>query len=403
MVGFDEPLISAMFVKHSKSFYSLKLLFSTKQIALVIFLFSIGFIDTAHAQYTEVINSNRPGFSESPYSVGTGVYQFESNFFFRNTSIEPTFSRPQSFGVNFAFRTSFFLERLEFNITGSYQRDKVAFKNIFTSHYFDSGFSEFTVGAKYLVYQQEYKDKSKEIRSWKKRNAFDWKRAIPSVAVYAGVNPDMLSDAYKIGQFSPKAGVLLQNDFSESFNLITNIFYDKIGTDFSELSYIITATISLSDRWSTFFENQGASNKFVSKGNVGTGLAFLYSKDLQFNSSLRLITEGKATGFYGSFGVSYRLDRHKDKLISDGNTDELPEGKETRYAKKKRKGFFGRMFGKVTGIFKKKDKSNQTNTGKKDENETRKKPRRVRKKKTKVKPVKKKKKKDDSKEEDNNE
>ncbi len=402
MTGFDESLISAMFVKHTKSFFSLKPLFSTKQIILSVFLCCVGFVGSLHAQYTEVINSNRPGFSESPYSVGTGVYQFESNFFFRNTSIEPTFSRPQSLGVNFAFRTSFFFERLELNLTGSYQRDKVAFNNIFTSHYFDSGFSEFTVGAKYLVYQQEYTDKSKEIRSWRKRNAFDWKRAIPSVAIYAGVNPDMLSDAYKIGKFSPKVGILLQNDFSESFNLITNVFYDKIGTDFSELSYIVTATISLSDRWSTFFENQGAKTKFISRGNVGTGLAFLYSKNLQFNSSARLIVEGKATGFYGSLGVSYRLDRHKDKLISDGNTDKLPEGKETRYAKKKRKGFFGRMFGKVTGIFKKKDKSKNATTGKTDEKETRKKPRRVRKKRTRVKPVKKKKK-DDSKEEDNNE
>lgn len=393
-----------MFVYHTKPQFSLKPLQLIKRITFIAFFLSIGFIHTSQAQYTEVINSNRPGFSESPYSVGTGIYQFESNFFFRNISIEPGFSRPQSMGVNFAFRTSFFLERLELNLTGSYQRDKVAFKNIFTSEYFQSGFSEFTVGAKYLVYQQEYTDKSKEIRSWRKRNAFDWKRAIPSVAVYAGVNPDMLSEGYKVGRFSPKVGVLLQNDFSESFNLITNVFYDKIGTDFSEWSYIVTATISLSDRWSTFFENQGAKTKFMSRGNVGTGLAFLYSKNLQFNSSARLIVEGEATGFYGSLGISYRLDRHKDKLISDGNSDTLPEGKETRYAKKNRKGFFGRLFGKVTGIFKKKDKSKQAKSGETEENETRKRPRRVRRKGTKVKPVKKKKnKKDDSKKEDDNE
>ena len=45
-------------------------------------------------QYTEVINSNNPGFSESPYSVGSGIYQFESNFFFRNTELVPKFSQP---------------------------------------------------------------------------------------------------------------------------------------------------------------------------------------------------------------------------------------------------------------------------------------------------------------------
>ena len=38
----------------------------------------------SHAQYTEVINSRRPGFSESPYSVGTKVYQVEAGLFYKN-------------------------------------------------------------------------------------------------------------------------------------------------------------------------------------------------------------------------------------------------------------------------------------------------------------------------------
>mgnify|MGYP000120492681 CR=1 FL=1 len=58
------------------------------------------------AQYTNVINANRPGFSESPYSVGSGVYQLETSVFYQETKIYPTFSRPQSKGVDFLFRTS---------------------------------------------------------------------------------------------------------------------------------------------------------------------------------------------------------------------------------------------------------------------------------------------------------
>ena len=95
-------------------------------------LFFFGF-SSIYSQYTEVINSNKPGFSESPYSVGTGVYQFESNIFYRNTQIEPTFSRPQFLGFDMLFRTSFFLEKLELNVQATYQRDKVAFDNVFTS------------------------------------------------------------------------------------------------------------------------------------------------------------------------------------------------------------------------------------------------------------------------------
>jgi len=315
-----------------------------------IFLFGISSIN---AQYTDVINSNKPGFSESPYSVGSGVYQFESNFFLRNTSIEPTFSRPQSFGADLLFRTSFFLEKLEINANLTYQRDKIAFKNIFTSHYFSSGFSRFTIGAKYLVYQQKYTDKSKEVRSWKKRNAFDTKRLIPSVAVYLGLNTDFVNEIHQTGGMSPKIGVLLQNNLTRDLNIITNFYYDKAGTDFAEFSYIITATQNFSDRWSAFFENQGIYQKYQTNINLGAGLAYLFTEDLQINTSARFLTEGRAQGLYAGLGLSYRIDKHKDAYVDlDAKEKAIKDTPITRYNKKQRGGFFSRLF----SIFKKKDK-----------------------------------------------
>ena len=317
------------------------------------FIFSFSLIS---AQYTEVINSNKPGFSESPYSVGTGVYQFESNIFLRNTSIEPTFSRPQSLGFDLLFRTSFLLEKLELNTQLTYQRDKVAFKNIFTSHYFTSGLSRLTIGAKYLIYQQEYDDKSKEIRSWRKRMAFDKKRLIPSVAIYAGLNTDFLSNYYKKGSMSPKVGVLLQNNLSNQLNVVTNVFYDNIGTNFSEFSYIITATYNYNDRWSWFLENQTIFQQNQSLSNFGGGLAYLYNKNLQFNTSLRYLLEGNANGYFASLGVSYRIDRHRDPYrLLDDNGNEIKDTPINRYNKKK-EGFFKRLF----SIFKKKEKKRNT-------------------------------------------
>lgn len=318
-----------------------------------IFLTFLSHLLSIQAQYTEVINSNKPGFSESPYSVGTGVYQFESNFFLRNTSIEPTFSIPQNSGTDVLFRTSFLLEKLEFNAQFTYQRDKIAFKNIFTSHYFSSGFSRFTIGAKYLVYQQEYTDKSKEIRSWKKRNAFDPKRLIPSVAVYVGLNTDMVNTIHQTGSMSPKLGILLQNNLTQDFNIISNVFYDKVGTDFSEVSYIVTATQNLTDRWSAFIENQGVFQKNQNNNNLGAGVAYLFSKDLQVNASGRYLTEGNSRGFFGGFGISYRIDKHNDRFVDlDDKGKEIKDTPITRYNKKQNAGFFSRIF----SIFKKKNK-----------------------------------------------
>ena len=81
---------------------------------LFIFLFCVTL--SISGQYTNVINSNRPGLSESPYSVGLGVYQLESTLFFKRIPVTETFSNPASTGINLLFRTSFLSERIEFNL-----------------------------------------------------------------------------------------------------------------------------------------------------------------------------------------------------------------------------------------------------------------------------------------------
>lgn len=308
----------------------------------VFFLFGIASIQ---AQYTDIINSNKPGFSEGPYGVGMGVYQFESDIFFKNTSVKPTFSQPESFGVDLLFRTSFFLEKLELNTQLTYQTDKIVSQNGVSS-----GLSKFIIGAKYLLFQPEYTDKTKEIKSWKRRNAFDRKRLIPSVGAYFGVNTDFLNTNYKTSYITPKIGFLFQHNLTNDFNVITNIYYDKIGTSFSEFSYIITATQNLSYSWSGFLETQRIFQESQNDINLGIGAVYLFSKDFQANASVRSIKEGGFQGVYGSLGISYRIDKHATFL------KELKE-KEistiiSRY-NKRQNNFFNRLF----RIFKKKKKS----------------------------------------------
>lgn len=322
-----------------------------------IFVFIIFFTTiVVHAQYTEVINSNKPGFSESPYSVGTGIYQFESSLFFRKTEATPLFSNPQALGLNLQFRTSFFFEKLEFNLNTTLQNDKIAFKNIFESSYSKTGLSNFTLGAKYLVYTPKYNDRGQEIRSWRARHSFDWKRWIPHVGIYAGFNfGPILMDYHDRGGISPRVGILLQNELSNEFNVITNVYYDYIGTDFSQWSTIITGTYNVSDYWSVFAEMQNQFEKYENKTNVGLGLAYLHSKNLQFNASLRAMFERDNAGVYASLGVSYRLNRHIDKFTEiDEFGNKLEDPEKVNYTENK--GFFGRLFGKIGKIFKKKDK-----------------------------------------------
>ena len=190
------------------------------------------------AQYTDVINSNRPGFSESPYSVGIGVYQLETSIFHRQFEAQtPIFSNPRATGLDLHFRMGAFDEKLEFNLTTSIQQSQFAFTNVFQSTRSEFGLGQLTIAAKYLVFKPKYQDKSKEIRSWKKRHSFDWKRWIPHVAVYGGINfGPVLDDFHARGGITPKIGVLLQNEFSHKLNVVTNIYYNYMFGDLPEFS-----------------------------------------------------------------------------------------------------------------------------------------------------------------------
>lgn len=323
----------------------------SKRILIFFFLCSSYLLN---AQYTNVINSNRPGLSESPYSVGLGIYQLETGLFTNSSKIVRTFTVPYSFGQNLVFRTSFFKEKLEFNTNIVFQKDKVAFKNVFQSHYFTTGLSKFSIGAKYLVYEQKYEDKSKEVRSWKRRHAFDWKRAIPSVAIYAGINTNFVGDLYKLNGMTPKIGVLLQNNLSNKFNVVTNIYYDYLGSDYAELSYILTGTYTLNKDWSTFFEHKGSYHKYQINNDFGVGVAYLSSRHFQIDASTRLNFNGKTTEHYVALGFSFRLDRHIVPYVevdANGNKIENLEPLDT-----KKKKFVGRFIDKIKNLFKSKKK-----------------------------------------------
>ncbi len=293
-----------------------------------------------NAQYTEIINSKRPGFSESPYSIGTDVFQFETGLFYRTSNNETILSRPNTIGGELFFRYGKFFEKLEVNAKVAYQRDEIL-NNASEANTTISGISELTIGAKYLIYEQKYTDKSKEIRSWKKRIAFDKKRLIPSVGAYVGVNTNFLSDGFKENELSIKGAVLLQNDFSDRFVLLTNLIADKILSDSNEYSYIATITYAINYKWSYFIENQGIFKKTYSpKFHFGTGAAFLLSNNLQLDASVRTNFFDDYSFLYSSIGVAWRLDKHSDEIIQK-------KSPKTQINNRRKKGnFFSRLLKK---------------------------------------------------------
>lgn len=283
-----------------------------KKIVIILILFS-SYLSVS-AQYTKVINSKRPGFSESPYGVGTKVFQLETGAFYRKNDLKSTFYTDNSLGANLFLRYGAFSEKLEFNLGFAFQSDKRSFHNIFnTNKQTVTGISELTLGAKFLVYNQKYADRSKEIRSWKKRHAFDFKRLIPSVGVYVGWNSNFLSSGFKENGMSFKGVILLQNDISSRFVIISNLIVDKIAQDL-EYGYMVTATYALNEKWSIFGEHQGVFKKVANNEfQYGVGAAYLVNNNLQVDLAARTSLIGGGFSNYASLGGSWRLDGHAKK------------------------------------------------------------------------------------------
>jgi len=310
----------------------------------------------SYGQYTEVINSRRPGYSDSPYSVGTKVYQVEAGLFYKNVGgfqywdpiLEETIDySASSFGSDITFRTGQFFEQLEFLLDMaivSESRDYIRPEEFSQSAF---GFSKLTLGAKYMVYKPEYTDKSKEIRSWEARHSFDKRRLIPAVGVYAGLNTNLLTELHKNQEgISPRFGLYTQNDLSDRLIVLLNFIADKAFTNEAENSYIITVTYTLAEKWSIFGENQGFFRKNVPNDyQFGAGGAYLINSNMQADLSGRMIFDERGDNTYiiGG-GISWRLDKHKDKIIV-GKTDNNEEN-----VTKEKKSFFNTItFGLFAG------------------------------------------------------
>ncbi|XMO86107.1 transporter [Algibacter sp. AS12] len=297
----------------------------------------------AFCQYTDVINSNRPGVSRSAFSVGTNVAQLEIGpYSVKEERTPATAYEVSGFGVDFAARYGLLFEELELNIEGTYQNDTKSFASNFSSDQDRGNFKFLAIGAKYLVYDP-YKNAEEDkpnLYSWKANRQFKWKTLIPAVSVYLGANYDTKPNPYTysgIEGFSPKVMIATQNNFSGGWVFVMNLIKDRIGTEQSDFQYILTLTHSFSPKWVVFGETQGIHSDFYADNLFRFGGAYLLSKNFQLDTAATFNTKDTPSIFGVNFGASYRLDFHKDKEIDNGTSAEDQGGFQLPKAKGKKK------------------------------------------------------------------
>jgi len=274
--------------------------------------------NTIVAQYTETINSNRPGDSQSAFSVGSNVIQIETGAYFLNEKHELLDNKVKGVGLNFTLRYGLILEELELQVSGVYQNDKYTdMRSTIDAEYNRSNFKKFKIGAKYLLYDPyKNRDDSPNLYSYWANNKFKWNSLIPAVSVYAGINIDGENNPYTtpgIKGVSPSFTIATQNNFNNNFVLITNLILERIGTNQNDFEYIVTLTHAFNNQWVSFIETHGINSEFYAEDMLKFGAAYLSNENLQLDTSLIINFKNTPKIFYINFGGSYRFDLHKDK------------------------------------------------------------------------------------------
>ncbi|OEK08695.1 hypothetical protein A8C32_03800 [Flavivirga aquatica] len=298
----------------------------------------------SYSQYTDVINSNRPGVSRSAFSVGTNVAQLEVGPYIVKEERTPAAAyKVSGFGIDFAARYGLLFEELELNIEGSYQNDTKTFASDFTVDEKRSNFKFITLGGKYLIYDPYKKadEEKPDLYSWKANHSFKWKHLIPAVSAYLGVNFDSKTNPYTaptVKGISPKIMIATQNNFSGGWVFVINLIKDRIGSDQSDFQYILTLTHSLNPNWVIFGEAQGIKSDFYADNLFRFGGAYLWNKNFQLDTALTFNTKDTPSVFSVNFGASYRLDFHKDKKPKNKDIDNSDDAKEEGKKRSRRKG-----------------------------------------------------------------
>lgn len=270
------------------------------------------------AQYTDIINSNRPGESFSAFSVGKTIFQIEGGGSYINEKLTTSKATIKGFFADLDIRYGFWKEELEFIAELQYRNDKIEIPNV--GNQSRSGLSQTNLGFKYLVYDpyKNYEEKV-NIYSWKANQKFKWRQLIPAVAVYAGANFNTNDGKflyYKDDKnISAKGLIALQNQFNGGWVTVINALADRIGTENMILGGIFTVTKSLDDVWSGFLEGQVYRSDLYKDVILRGGTAFLWNDNVQFDISLGKNFGKARDNFFVGLGASWRFTMNYEDVI----------------------------------------------------------------------------------------
>lgn len=292
-----------------------------------------------YAQFTDVINSNRPGESMAAFSVGKTVLQVELGMHTFSEKHNQTDYQAEGIGSDLQVRYGAFFEQLEFILDADYQNEVYKNTAALTSQR-NAGFKNVALGAKYLLYDPNKRHQEKpNLYSYHANHKMNWRAFIPAVGVYAGFNVDLADGKFDrplyplANKWSPTIGILTQNQFGREV-LVINVMADKLATKRESIDYVVTVTHGFNARWSGFIEHQGYISEWYSDAIFRGGAAWLPMENVQVDASIGTNIKDTPSWLVGGIGVSWRFDANYENVML-----RIPKekGKESKSDKKKKK------------------------------------------------------------------
>ena len=300
---------------------------------------------STYSQYTETINSNRPGSSEGSFSVGIDVLQFESGLSLRNVMLNKI--NLFDYELTNKLRYGTISEKLEFNLGTTFN-----YSEFLNDEDVRPKLKNVNFGFKYLIYDP-FKNKN-----WYETNIYSWKANrkikitdfIPAISLSTGIqinNKNYFESINNVGvfnyllidknmdtQYSQSEGMdifknlilfnekaisvyfnfITQNHFLGKWVFVNNIYFKTIGMRyFPELIYTGTLTHNFNNpKFSSFVEVSLQKNKLYSSNQLKSGFAYLINKNSQIDINIGSNFLNSLENFYFGLGFSGRIDWHRD-------------------------------------------------------------------------------------------
>jgi hypothetical protein len=292
-------------------------------------------------QYTDEINSNRPGVTMTAFAVGKTVFQAESGIYMIKSKHETQNYTSSGLGFDVMLRFGMFSEKLELIADIQNQSEKEVYETFSIEK---SGLKKTVLGAKYLIYDPfKFYEKKVNLMSWNANQKFDWHQMIPAVSVFVGANLTFSNNSYYYkpsAEVSPKVTLITQNHFGDKrWVFVTNTTADFITTQVPSYDYALTLTRGFSPKFSAFVENQGYFSDYYSDLIFRGGGAFLVNSDFQVDISISKSLKTTPDILYGGIGFSWRYDdNYKEIKVSKESIKNKQQAKALKRVKKTKKG-----------------------------------------------------------------